>query len=330
MEPDVSGISVYFNNNTKMKNIVFFDGKRHKAYDDGGMLFEIIGDEAFYILTEKVKRSINSFPDRYLLPTKETIANGFMWICGLIEDEDYPILSALLKSSFCSAIDEVLNDPDLVESWDNTGAFLMVCYEEYEKSVAEFEMLFASLALCESGTNDQLAIALAEDFKSEAAERMAEYSIPCHYRHVRNHLVTVETVQIINFYELLMFEYCRMQKNNKVIKICANCGRYFMPLTRNDRIYCDETAPQNSYRTCKQIGSYMRRMEKIHTDPYERQYHNIRCKWNMAIHREKTERNADEAILENFRKRKLKELSQMDPVISENLFEGDEVIDVQE
>ena len=50
----------------------------------------------------------------------------------------------------------------------------------------------------------------------------------------------------------------------------------------------------------------------------------------MAIHREKTERNADEAILENFRKRKLKELSQMDPVISENLFEGDEVIDVQE
>lgn len=114
MGPNVDGISVYYNNNKKKKNIVFFEGGQHAPYADGEMLAEFITEEAFYMVTDKAFYAISSFPDRAKRPTKETIANGFLWLCGLVEDDDFPVVSAIFRSSFSSAIQTVLNDTDLI------------------------------------------------------------------------------------------------------------------------------------------------------------------------------------------------------------------------
>lgn len=38
-------------------------------------------------------------------------------------------------------------------------------------------------------------------------------------------------------------------------KRCKNCGRFFIPFSRSDEIYCNNPSPQNHNKTCKQYGS---------------------------------------------------------------------------
>lgn len=49
-----------------------------------------------------------------------------------------------------------------------------------------------------------------------------------------------------------IFEVAR---NGKIIRKCKNCGKYFIPSSRSDTLYCDNVSPQNGNMTCKQFGS---------------------------------------------------------------------------
>lgn len=44
-------------------------------------------------------------------------------------------------------------------------------------------------------------------------------------------------------------------KNNFQIKVCENCGKYFIPFHRSDTIYCDRMSPQDNKKNCKEYGS---------------------------------------------------------------------------
>ena len=46
-----------------------------------------------------------------------------------------------------------------------------------------------------------------------------------------------------------------LSRNDKVIRKCKNCGKYFVPENRSDTLYCDNASPQNNTMTCKQYGS---------------------------------------------------------------------------
>jgi hypothetical protein len=48
------------------------------------------------------------------------------------------------------------------------------------------------------------------------------------------------------------FAISELSNLGMTIKKCHNCGRYFVPLTRSDEIYCD--SEYTNGRTCKQIG----------------------------------------------------------------------------
>lgn len=51
-----------------------------------------------------------------------------------------------------------------------------------------------------------------------------------------------------------------------IIRKCKNCGKYFIPTTRSDEIYCDNVFKGN--RTCKQIGYE----QKINNDEFMKAY----------------------------------------------------------
>lgn len=51
-----------------------------------------------------------------------------------------------------------------------------------------------------------------------------------------------------------------------IIRKCENCGKYFIPTTRSDEIYCDNVFKGN--RTCKQIGYE----QKINSDEFMKAY----------------------------------------------------------
>lgn len=44
-------------------------------------------------------------------------------------------------------------------------------------------------------------------------------------------------------------------KSGKQIKRCKNCGKYFLPASRSDEIYCDNPSPQEVDLSCKQYGT---------------------------------------------------------------------------
>lgn len=41
----------------------------------------------------------------------------------------------------------------------------------------------------------------------------------------------------------------------KSVKKCRNCGKYFLPSSRSDEIYCDNPSPQEEKLTCKEYGT---------------------------------------------------------------------------
>ena len=56
------GIEVYYENKKEVRNTVFFPDGTYSYYGTGGMLFEVIGDEATYMITEKVGNMIKAYP----------------------------------------------------------------------------------------------------------------------------------------------------------------------------------------------------------------------------------------------------------------------------
>ena len=60
-----------------------------------------------------------------------------------------------------------------------------------------------------------------------------------------------------------------------IIKKCPNCGGFFVPLSRSDTIFCDEYAPQDRTRTCKEYGRYMTYLNKNRTDEATKLYKQI-------------------------------------------------------
>lgn len=65
-----------------------------------------------------------------------------------------------------------------------------------------------------------------------------------------------EAYSFSDFSSLLGFEIRQMIGKNSEIKVCKNCGRFFIPANRRDEKYCDNTF--QGFKTCKQVAFSMR------------------------------------------------------------------------
>lgn len=57
------------------------------------------------------------------------------------------------------------------------------------------------------------------------------------------------------FLNIALVSLQELIKSEKQIKPCKNCGKYFLPSSRSDEIYCDNSSPQDDALTCKQYGT---------------------------------------------------------------------------
>lgn len=87
----------------------------------------------------------------------------------------------------------------------------------------------------------------------------------------------IEDICIATLYHLVMLK--------SPIKICANCGKYFVPLRRSDAVYCDRTSPFNSAKTCKEDGSQRTFEEKLKMDDVEKLRRSIYQTLQMRVRR---------------------------------------------
>lgn len=73
-----------------------------------------------------------------------------------------------------------------------------------------------------------------------------------------------------SFDDLVLFDFYQMSVEKPIVKQCANCGKYFIPISRSDEIYCD-----NEYRnekTCKQLGYEVKVSKDELLKPYRTAY----------------------------------------------------------
>lgn len=299
-----SGIRVYFENKKEFRNVVFFPDGSYTYYDTGGMLFELIRDDAIYLVTTKAENMIRAFPGFNTDASVESVTDGFRWLCGAIDEDDLPVASELFRSCFNGIIRDVAARPG---DYACAGEFLLQCYEEYLPHIKAFAAYADAVAAHNSGTADEFQEELAQEFLASAEVLYEAYTKKCSVRH-NNGNITVETVALTNFLQVLTFEICRMEKENKPIKICENCSRYFIPPKRSDSIYCPAPSPQNPEKSCSEVGASLRWAEKRRIDPVEKKHHQNVCRVQNIV-RMLMKEGAPEDHLARFR-RELKEEKQ--------------------
>ncbi|EYE89102.1 hypothetical protein Q428_04655 [Fervidicella metallireducens AeB] len=88
---------------------------------------------------------------------------------------------------------------------------------------------------------------------------------------------SIEDICIASLYHLI--------KLKTPIKICANCGKYFVALRRSDAIYCDRISPFNAAKTCKEDGSQRTFEEKLKMNEAEKLRRSVYQTLQMRIRR---------------------------------------------
>lgn len=274
------GIDVYYESKKNFKNVVFLPEGKIAYYTPGRMIFELISDEAIALVVEKPESMIRIYPGYHDPLSADTVTDGFRWLYRTVEDESLPIATELFRSSFNDAIQQTLQETESLDEFPCIGAFLESCYCVHAQSIGVFAAYFDALAAHESEMADEDKEALSQEFREFAEEMSDVYTRKCSVRRVKGSR-SVELLNISNYLEMLTFEFCQMQKKNKVIKICANCGRYFIPPKKNNSIYCLAPAPDDSTRTCQQVGPNRKQARKIQADPNEHEHQRVRSRINM-------------------------------------------------
>lgn len=77
----------------------------------------------------------------------------------------------------------------------------------------------------------------------------------------------------------------RILEQRSTIKICANCGNYFVP-KRSDALYCDNVSPQDPLRTCKRYASTKTYQENLKTNDAMGLYRKIYMQKQMRAKRD--------------------------------------------
>ena len=80
-----------------------------------------------------------------------------------------------------------------------------------------------------------------------------------HNFHIKNYFYSFNSLLSVYYFSVLYFI-----ENNIPIKICKNCGKYFVPENRNSSIYCNRIYKDK--KTCKEIGANIAYNEKLRKD----------------------------------------------------------------
>ena len=84
--------------------------------------------------------------------------------------------------------------------------------------------------------------------------------------------------------------YSGLIEKDKIIKKCANCGKYFSPRFRNDARFCDNLSPQDSRRSCKDYISQHNYTEGVTSSEAAILYRKIYSRKNRRAQRHRDDK----------------------------------------
>ena len=260
-----NGLAVFYTNQGKCTNEAYIGSHHVRNYDPGKMIFELLSDESLNLLTGKLPNMIRCFPDKNEPMSSKLMTRAVEeWLIGTVIDENLPVSTGIFRSAFRDMMqsaqiptDESLTAEQVLTAW----------YDEFYRELGTVQWIVIALAKRNAG----FSISEGEEGLLANIERERDLVYPelkkkCSERHVQQGIQR-SLLQIRSPIQLLIFEMCRMQATNKLFKECANCGRIFVPETRNDTKYCPFPSPHNPEKPCKEIGARETAKKKNKSDP---------------------------------------------------------------
>ena len=74
-----------------------------------------------------------------------------------------------------------------------------------------------------------------------------------------------------SWFDIMYFELINILKGNIVVKRCENCNRFFVPVGRNDTLYCNRIVPGTT-KTCSAIGAIVKYEKEVNSNPIKKAY----------------------------------------------------------
>ncbi len=160
---------------------------------------------------------------------------------------------------------------------DTIGALFLAAYYNY---VSYFVLFRRSLDYLveDEGTLDDIDVFLSF------------YGKDIEFQHIDYKLALIngkfaELYIIKTSLSLILFETAHILENDALIKRCKNCHRLFVTTGRTDAIYCTYSSPQDSNKTCKDIGAQVSRSNKEKNDIITKEYRKTYMRYKMLTRR---------------------------------------------
>jgi len=115
-----------------------------------------------------------------------------------------------------------------------------------------------------------------------------EYSIISGIKLENDLLMPVEVYSFTSYQDFILFTIFKTMSSNIKFNKCKNCGKYFVPTTKSNEIYCTRIYKNN--RTCRDIGYE----NSVKYDELAKKYRNAYKTQNAKKQRYKAIKNIDE------------------------------------
>ena len=209
---------------------------------------------------------------------------------------------------------------------DSAGDFLIACFNEYYLAYQDYRNFLSAIASDYSGIADSQDSYAIEVLKKLYKEYSPYQEIGCRIVYDAESGKFTTMYQIRSLYALLAFEYAHMQETGAAIKVCANCGRLFIPANRSDEIYCSNEAPDDKkHRTCREVGAWISHKNKIAKDETEAAFRRKYQYFNVAYNRHKG--TEEGKALSERRERFKREGREMRKKLKEGLMTSDQFLE---
>jgi len=156
------------------------------------------------------------------------------------------------------------------------------CYLSFASSFVITKMMF--LDIIQASDTD------GETRESRLDVFSALYGNYIDFQHIDYRIISLED-GLNNFYtirssvSLLLFDIANSIKNEVDFSRCPNCNQIFVPEGRSDILYCSYPSPQNSDKTCREIGAQITRANKEKNDVVTKEYRRVYMRLQMTVKR---------------------------------------------
>lgn len=227
---------------------------------------------------------IEKFPPAMAIMTFVEFQNGFLdWATAIRENRVDELLECYGSTEYDQIKEFIFADTKYTDfGCESYLQILLSIYYSFAQSFVQTKYMFMHIIGVKE--NEPEASEKVLDFCEQLyGDYMNMQHIDFRILYLEGKLETLYTIK--SALSLLLFEMAYAQQTNADFDICPNCKEIFVRDGRSDIVYCNYPSPQNSEKTCREIGAQVSRANKEKNDVATREYRKIYMRLQMMSKR---------------------------------------------